>query len=259
MISTKLKKIGKNIRINILKRTYKAKSSHIGSCLSIVEILIAIYFQKLIKNSLFVLSKGHAGLALYCILAEKKIISQKILNTYGEDNTILMSHISHKVNGVIFSTGSLGHGLPFAIGKAFKFKRYSDKKHVYVLLSDGELNEGTTWEGLLFANHHKLDNLTIIVDYNKIQSLGKVSEIIELEPIKKKFESFGCLTFEVDGHNINEIQKTFKKKSTNKPKVIIANTIKGRGISFMENNNLWHYKSPDEIQLKKAIKEIKNA
>ena len=122
MISTKLKKIGKNIRINILKRTYKAKSSHIGSCLSIVEILIAIYFQKLIKNSLFVLSKGHAGLALYCILAEKKIISQKILNTYGEDNTILMSHISHKVNGVIFSTGSLGHGLPFAIGKAFKFK-----------------------------------------------------------------------------------------------------------------------------------------
>ena len=130
---------------------------------------------------------------------------------------------------------------------------------MFMYYCDGELNEGTTWEGLLFANHHKLDNLTIIVDYNKIQSLGKVSEIIELEHIKKKFESFGCLTFEVDGHNINEIQKTFKKKSTNKPKVIIANTIKGRGISFMENNNLWHYKSPDEIQLKKAIKEIKNA
>lgn len=259
MNNRKFRQIGKNVRLNILKRTYKANSSHIGSCLSIVEILIAIYFHKLIKIPLFILSKGHAGLALYSILVEKKIISKKILNTYGEDNTILMGHISHKVEGIIFSSGSLGHGLPFAIGKAFKFKRYLNKKHVYVLLSDGELNEGTTWEGLLFANHHKLDNLTIIIDYNKIQSLGKVSEIIKLEPLKKKFESFGCLTFEVDGHNIHEIQKTLKKKTTNKPKVIIANTIKGKGISFMENNNLWHYKSPDKFQIKKAIKEIQNA
>lgn len=170
-------KILKNIRVNILNLTYKAKSSHIGSCLSIVEILTILYFKILKKKDKFILSKGHAALALYCILFEKKIISLKILNSFGTNKTVLMNHLSHKVNGVQFSTGSLGHGLPVAVGKALKFKVNKESNKVFVLLSDGEMNEGTTWESLLFASHHKLDNLNIIIDYNKIQSMDFVKRL----------------------------------------------------------------------------------
>ena len=246
----------RNIRSNILNLTFKAKSSHIGSCLSIVEILVSLYFKALKKNDKFILSKGHAALALYSTLFEKKIISRKTLDSYGSDRTVLMNHVSSKVNGVEFSTGSLGHGLPVSVGKALKFKTNTEKNKVYVLISDGELNEGTTWESLLFASHHKLDNLTIIIDYNKIQSMDFVSKVIKIEPLKKKLESFGCKVYQANGHSIKEISKIFKKKPQNKPKIIIANTIKGKGVSFMENNNLWHYKNPNLRQLKIALKEI---
>ena len=200
----------RNIRSNILNLTFKAKSSHIGSCLSIVEILFALYFGVLKKKDRFILSKGHAALALYSTLFEKKL----------------------------------------------KFKTNKENNKVYVLMSDGEMNEGTTWESLLFANHHKLDNLNIIIDYNKIQSMDFVSKVIKIEPLKKKLQSFGCKVFEVNGHSVKQISKCLKKKTKDKIKVIIANTIKGKGVSFMENNNLWHYKNPNEIQLKKALKEI---
>ena len=246
----------RNIRSNILNLTFKAKSSHIGSCLSIVEILFALYFGVLKKKDRFILSKGHAALALYSTLFEKKFISKKILNSFGSNKTILMNHVSNKVNGVEFSTGSLGHGLPVSVGKALKFKTNKENNTVYVLMSDGEMNEGTTWESLLFANHHKLDNLNIIIDYNKIQSMDFVSKVIKIEPLKKKLQSFGCKVFEVNGHSVKQISKCLKKKTKDKIKVIIANTIKGKGVSFMENNNLWHYKNPNEIQLKKALKEI---
>ncbi len=246
----------RNIRSNILNLTFKAKSSHIGSCLSIVEILFALYFGVLKKKDRFILSKGHAALALYSTLFEKKFISKKILNSFGSNKTILMNHVSSKVNGVEFSTGSLGHGLPVSVGKALKFKTNKENNKVYVLMSDGEMNEGTTWESLLFANHHKLDNLNIIIDYNKIQSMDFVSKVIKIEPLKKKLQSFGCKVFEVNGHSVKQISKCLKKKTKDKIKVIIANTIKGKGVSFMENNNLWHYKNPNEIQLKKALKEI---
>tara|TARA_B100000073_G_scaffold343351_2_gene348004 strand:- start:1241 stop:2011 length:771 start_codon:yes stop_codon:yes gene_type:complete len=246
----------RNIRSNILNLTFKAKSSHIGSCLSIVEILFALYFGVLKKKDRFILSKGHAALALYSTLFEKKFISKKILNSFGSNKTILMNHVSNKVNGVEFSTGSLGHGLPVSVGKALKFKTNKENNKVYVLMSDGEMNEGTTWESLLFANHHKLDNLNIIIDYNKIQSMDFVSKVIKIEPLKKKLQSFGCKVFEVNGHSVKQISKCLKKKTKDKIKVIIANTIKGKGVSFMENNNLWHYKNPNEIQLKKALKEI---
>ena len=248
----------KNIRLNLLNLSFKAKSSHIGSCLSIVEILTAIYEKILKKNDSFILSKGHAGLAMYCLLYEKRIISLKSLNSYGKNNSILMGHISHKVKGVEFSTGSLGHGLPFALGKALKSKRFKNKKKIYVLLSDGELDEGTTWESLLFASHHKLNNLNIIIDYNKIQSLGNVDKIINLEPLKKKFLAFGCHVIEVDGHNVAQIHKSLKSNSYSKPRIIIAHTIKGKGVSFMENNNLWHYRSPDKKELNLALKELNN-
>ena len=252
-----MKKKIQNIRENILKSTYQAKSSHIGSCLSIVEILVILYFKILKNKDRFVLSKGHAALALYCTLYEKKKISFRTLKTFGQNKTILMNHVSHKVNGVEFSTGSLGHGLPVAVGKALKFKTNKEKNKVYVLISDGEINEGTTWEALLFASHHKLDNLCIILDYNKIQSMDFVKKVMNIEPLKNKLLSFGCDVIETNGHDLNKLGKSFSKNKKNKPKIIIAHTIKGKGVDFMENNNLWHYKNPNLVQLNKALKQIR--
>ena len=251
------KNLIRNIRVNILKKTYQADSSHIGSCYSIVEILYALYFLKLKKKDTFILSKGHAALALYCTLFEKKILSKASLDSYGKNNTTLMAHASHKVKGVEFSTGSLGHGLPYATGKALGEKINKSKNKIYVLISDGELNEGTTWESLLFASFHKLDNLFIIIDYNKIQSLDFVKKVLKIEPLRQKLTSFNCNVFNIDGHNINQIVKSLKPKNNNKPNIIIANTIKGKGVKFMENTVLWHYKSPNEKQLGDAMKDLK--
>ncbi len=247
----------KNIRINILKKTFDAQTSHIGSCFSIVEILYVLYFLKLKKSDTFVLSKGHAALALYSTLCEKKILSKKILNTYGKNNSNLMSHVSHKVKGVEFSTGSLGHGLPYAVGKALGEKINGSKNKVYVLISDGELNEGTTWESLLFASFHKLDNLFVIIDYNKIQSLDFVKNVLKLEPLNKKIKSFNCNVKSIDGHNAKKIFQSLKSKKNKKPNFIIANTIKGKGVDFMENTISWHYKAPNKTQLELALKQLK--
>ena len=252
----KEKNIIKNIRINILKKTFDAQTSHIGSCFSIVEILYVIYFLKLKKNDTFVLSKGHAALALYSTLFEKKILSKKTFNSYGKNNSNLMSHVSHKVKGVEFSTGSLGHGLPYAVGKALGEKINGTKNKVYVIISDGELNEGTTWESLLFASFHKLDNLYIIVDYNKIQSLDFVKNVLNIEPLNKKIKSFNCNVKTIDGHNVKNIFQSLKLQKNKKPNFIIANTIKGKGIDFMENTITWHYKAPNKIQLEKALKQL---
>ncbi len=248
-------KIIQSIRKLIIEKSFYAKSSHIGSCLSIVEILYCIYFLIKKKNDIFILSKGHAALALYVILYLKNKITRKTLDTYGKNNTILMSHTSHKVNGVEFSTGSLGHGIPYGVGKALYFKKNKIKKRVIVLISDGELDEGTTWESLLFASHHKLNNLKIIIDYNKIQSLDYVKNVIKVEPLNKKLLSFGANVINCDGHNVNKLKLALNKKSS-KPTVIVANTVKGKGVSFMENDNLWHYKSPSYDEMKKALIEL---
>ena len=176
----------KRVRTNILKLTFQAKSAHIGSCLSIVEILVTLYQYIIKKNDRFILSKGHSALALYCVLYENHFISLKNLFSYGKNNSLLMNHASHKVKGVEFSTGSLGHGLPVAVGKALKFKLYNNNSKIFVLLSDGELNEGSNWEALLFASHHNLKNLIIIIDYNKIQSLGSSKKHYKYRTLKKK-------------------------------------------------------------------------
>ena len=260
MNNKSLFKIAKKIRKDILTISNIAKSSHIGSCLSIVEILVALYFsifKKKSKNNYeFILSKGHAGLALYCIFYRLKIISKKILYSYGSDNTILMQHVSHKVPKIKVSTGSLGHGLPIGAGIALSNKIKKNNKKIFVLMSDGELNEGTTWEALMFAAHNKLNNLFVIIDYNKIQSLTSVEKTIKIEPLLNKFKSFGCDAKIIDGHNYNNILKVFSNKNKNKPLVIIANTIKGKGVSFMENKVAWHYKSPNDQDLHKALKEL---
>lgn len=262
----KSKIISKKIREMCLNINHISQTSHLGSSLSISDIVNVLFFEiiKLNKINLnsslrdkFILSKGHACLCIYVSLFLKKIINKDDLYNYGKNNSLLMTHISHKVPGVEFSTGSLGHGLPFATGKAFYAKKFKKKWHTYCLLSDGELNEGSNWESLLFASHHKLNNLSIIIDYNKIQSFGNTNEIINLEPLEEKFKSMNLDVSRIDGHNLKTIFSSLKKKSKTKPKVIIADTIKGYGVKFLENKLEWHYKSLTFEQLNDALKILK--
>lgn len=248
--------LAKKIRKKILNISHKSQSAHIASSLSIVDLIIVIYLKFMNKkNNTFILSKGHACLAHYCLLNELKYIPSKDLETYGKDNSVLMSHSDFKAPGVEVSTGSLGHGLPIGTGIALSYKLNKENKKVFVLMSDGELNEGSNWESILFAAHHNINNLVLIIDYNKIQSLDFVKKTINLEPLKKKFESFGFDAIKINGHNYNKIYKALKKK-TKKPKVIIADTIKGKGVSFMENKVLWHYRPPNKKEIERAIAEL---
>lgn len=252
----KYKNFSLKIKKSILEIAYLSQCSHVGGNLSVVDILVVLYQRFIKKNkNFFILSKGHACLALYCILTELGYISKKKLKSFGKNNSLLMAHASHKVPGVNFSTGSLGHGLPVATGIALANKLNKKKTRTFVLLSDGELDEGSNWEFMLFVNHHNLNNLVIIIDYNKIQSMDTIQNTLRLEPLSKKFEAFGFKVLNINGHKHNQI---FKALSLNYPKpiVIIANTIKGRGIKFMENSVLWHYKPLDLENYKKAIQFI---
>ena len=224
--------------------------------MSCVDIILILYKNFINKKNIFILSKGHACLAYYCVLEKFGFISSKILKSYGKNNSILMCHVSHKVPGIEFSTGSLGHGLPYATGRALAEKINKTNNNIYVLISDGELNEGTTWESLLFASFHKLNNLFIIVDNNKLQSLDLTKNVLKLEPLNKKLKSFNCNVANINGHSLDQIYKSLLKKNKSKPNVIIANTIKGKGVSYMENKIEWHYKYPDKKHLKLAIKEL---
>jgi len=255
--SSRYKKFSLKIRKSILKIANSSQCSHIGSNLSIVDLLSVLYlkFLKTKKNS-FILSKGHACLALYCVLKEIGFITEKILNSFGKNDSMLMSHVSHKVKGIDFSTGSLGHGLPVATGAALADRINKKKTKTFVVLSDGELDEGSNWESLLFCSHHKLNNLVIIIDYNKIQSIDTIKKTLNLEPLTKKFQSFGCKVLNIDGHNFDKIFKALNSNSS-KPLVIIAHTVKGKGVNFMENSVLWHYKSLNSEDYQKAMKVIK--
>lgn len=261
----------KDIRKHSLEMVVRSKASHIGSALSMTDILAVLYFDLMTifpndaeneDRDIFILSKGHACVSLYATLGLKGFFDLKELETYGLDDSNFMNHISHKVKGVEFSTGSLGHGLPFATGIALGKKIKNKKNKVFVVLGDGELDEGSNWEALLFASHHKLDNLIIIVDYNNLQSLTTVEETLNLEPLKDKFEAFGCNVYNVDGHSHKELKDTFDKAINNltaKPTIMIANTIKGKGVSYMENKVKWHYSTPNQDELALALKEIDNA
>jgi transketolase len=204
----------------------------------------------------FILSKGHACVAVYSTLAEVGIIPKAQLETYGDDFSWLMNHISHKVNGVEFSTGSLGHGLPFGVGKALAAKARGETWRTFVLLSDGEMDEGANWEALMFAAHHKLSNLTAIIDYNKLQSLDSVANTLGLEPLADKLKAFGCSVHEIDGHDHQLLAEALSSVANESPTVIVAHTTKGKGVSFMENRVEWHYKNPNDEQLALALAEL---
>ena len=262
--------LAKKIRIESLKMVNRINGSHIGSAFSMVDILSVLYTDilcvdcknpNLINRDRFILSKGHACSSLYACLGLKGFFSTSKLETYGKNDSNLMNHVSHKVPGVEFSTGSLGHGLPFGLGKALALKTNNINSNVYVLIGDGELAEGSNFESILIAAHHNLDNLVLIIDHNNLQSLTTVDNTLKLKPFKEKFESFGWNYMEVDGHNHNDLKQIFKslKKIKKQPSVIIANTIKGKGVSFMENKVEWHYKAPNDEELITAIKEVEDA
>jgi transketolase len=262
--------LAKNIRLQVLHMVYRAKASHVGSCFSIADIVAVLYGSVLnvrpskpdwIDRDRFILSKGHSAAAVYAALALKDFFPISELQNYGQDGSILMTHISHKIKGVEFSTGSLGHGLPFATGKSIAAKKSKKSWRTFALLSDGELDEGSNWEALMFAAHHQLDNLVVIIDYNKLQSLTSVADTLGLEPLVAKFDAFGWAVKEVDGHDLEQIESLLGSAPwrSGKPSVLIAHTIKGKGVSFMENKVEWHYKSPNAVQLKEAISQIDGA
>lgn len=255
------------VRRSSLAMVSRANASHIGSALSIADIVAVLYGDvmrtdpcdpQLRERDRFILSKGHACVAVYAALAALGFFSDDELLDYAKDGSVMMSHISHKVPGVEFSTGALGHGLPFGVGKALAAKKLGQDWRTFVLLSDGELDEGSNWEALMFAAHHRLDNLVAIVDYNKLQSLGSVEETLNLEPLVSKFKAFGCLVKEVDGHDHNSLREALCRTHDNsaKPLVVVAHTTKGKGVTFMENKVEWHYKAPSAEQLELALKEL---
>lgn len=264
---SKYKKLSNGLRAHVLRMTHRLRSSHIGSCFSMIDFLSVLYLDvlnvdpaqpNLPERDRFILSKGHAGAAVYAVLAEKGFFPVEMLDTYYGDGSLLAGHIMHHVAGVEASTGALGHGLGLGCGMALVGKRDSKKYRVFVVISDGECDEGSTWEAALLASHHKLDNLTVIVDYNKFQSLGRPEEILNLEPLAEKWRSFGWGIQEINGHDFEEITNVFAKIpfDLNKPTCIIAHTIKGKGVSFMEDQLIWHYYSPDKDELITALSEL---
>mgnify|MGYP006411133295 FL=1 len=257
------------IRKHAVNMTSTGGSSHIGSILSIADVLAVLYGSvmdyredepKWQGRDRFILSKGHAGAGVYAALAESGFISVDKLKTHYQDGSDLSGHVSHKgIPGVEFSTGSLGHGLPVATGMALAAKINKDKHTIYVLMSDGECDEGSNWEAALFAPHHKLDNLVVIIDRNKLQSIHSTEDTLGLEPFVDKWQAFGWGVVDIDGHNHEQLINACNSKEVGKPLCIVANTIKGKGVSFMEDNVLWHYRSPQNEEYDAAMKELNDA
>lgn len=251
----------KEIKSNMLKMAHYSHASHIGAALSCVDLLYCIYknFADITSQNVFsidrdkvILSKGHASIALYAVLAEFGLLDKEKLKQYYIDGGVLPGHLDKDSEAAVdCSAGSLGHGLPIAIGMALA----NPKRKVFVIMGDGEIQEGSVWEGIIFAGKNPLKNLTIVIDKNNLQAFGKTTEVANYSSLKSTFNNFGLDAYEIDGHNISEIYSILDKKSE-KTKIIIANTIKGHGISFMENQLKWHYKSPNDEELEKALKEV---
>ena len=253
------------IREISLRLVHKGKASHIGSALSIADLLAVMVADSEVlylpeptdpARDRLLLSKGHACVSLYASLYLKGFYSSEAMFTYGDDFSIFMNHASHKVPGVEISTGALGHALPIGCGKALTAKLTKQPWHVFVIMSDGELQEGSNWEAMLFATHHQLDNLTICIDFNNLQSLTTTDQTISLRPLSEKLDAFGWSVEEVDGHNHNQLRKALiSAKNQNKPSALILNTVKGKGVSFMERSVAWHYRTPTDEELQRALQE----
>jgi transketolase len=255
-------RLAQTIRGHALRMIAKAKASHVGTCMSMADLLAVLYGTILRvdpkncdwpERDRFIVSKGHGAAILYAVLAERGFFPVTDLMTFGQDGSPLTGHVSHHVSGVELSTGSLGHGLPVGCGLALAARHDRSTSRTYVIVSDGELDEGSNWEAILFAGHHRLDSLTVLIDYNKIQSFGTVKEVLELEPLADKWRSFGWSVLEIDGHDHGAITAALDADSAGRPKAILAHTIKGKGVAYMEGRLAWHYQSPDAKQLADAL------
>lgn len=245
--------------------THYSKSSHVGSCLSIAEILYVLYFRILRvdprnpgmnERDIFILSKGHGSAALYATLAERGYFPREYLDRYYVDGGLLPGHLDKEsVPGVEVSSGSLGHGLSLGIGMAIANRVSQNPGRVFVLLGDGECNEGSVWEAVMLAATLKLDNLTAIVDFNKLQSFGRTNEVINQKNMSARWSAFGWDTHDVEGHDIAALEQIFSAPQQG-PKAIIAHTVKGKSVSFMEDRLEWHYKSPNDEQYVQALQEL---
>ena len=261
--------LARRLRRHVVNMTSRGKSSHVGSTLSMADIIAVLYADVLNvypadpnhpDRDRFILSKGHAGACIYAALAERGFFSTDVLETHYQDGSKLSGHVSHHgVPGVELSTGSLGHGLPVGVGMAYAARLAGGKHRVVVVMSDGECDEGSNWEAILFAAHHGLGNLTAIVDYNKIQSLAPVSETLGLEPFREKWGSFGWDVREADGHDHADLKRAIGAPHPERPSVVIAHTVKGKGVSFMENTVLWHYRTPQGDELDAALEELEES
>lgn len=260
--------LAKRIRSHALRMVHGAMASHIGSCLSVADILAVLYSDilhvdpdnpSLEGRDRLIFSKGHAAAALYAVLAERGFFPVERLAHYCEKGSHLLGHATGgAVPGVEVSTGSLGHGLPIACGMALAARADGRTYRTFAVLSDGELDEGSSWEAFLFAAHHGLEHLVAVVDYNRMQALGSTSDVLELEPLAGKLKAFGWSVREIDGHDHREVRSALQGVpfEPGRPSAIVARTVKGKGVGCMEDELLWHYRPPDEEELAEALREV---
>lgn len=266
MTNRELQILANKIRKDIVQATYSTGKSgaHIGGSLSCADIMAVLYGKHMRIDALhkgnrdrFIMSKGHAALAQYCTLKEMGVLTQEELDTFDKDGSEYVAHVrKNESKGLDFSGGSLGLGMSFATGVALACKQRHYDNHIYVLLGDGECNEGIVWEAFLFAAHNHLNNLTIIVDYNHLQADGAIEDIVTLGDLRKKMDAFSDNVHVVDGHNVQAIDVALSASTTESPKIIIAETIKGKGVSFIENKYNWHHGSLNDAKYNKAMAEL---
>jgi len=251
------KKIALEARKKVLEMIYKAQTSHIGSNFSCIDLLTVIFEKASLDKDKVILSKGWAAASLYYFLWRKGRITKEELDSYCQPGSKFIGLAEPIIPEISAAGGSMGFGLPFGIGFALSKKIKKEGGRIHILMSDGEMDCGTTWESALIASHHRLDNLLVIVDANELQAMGKVKDILNIESLKDKWEAFGWDVREIDGHNFEEIEKALTELiQEGKPRVIIARTIKGKGVNFMEGNNLYHYKALSDDEYEKALKEL---
>lgn len=258
-----IESIAKEIRKKIIGMAYNSKGPHVGSALSCADILTTLYFQVMQldpwdSRDIFILSKAHAAMALYSTLCVRGIFEEELLKGYLKNDGTLPAHLDRSTaKGIEVSAGSLGHGFNIGLGMAFGFKKNSGNRRVYILIGDGESQEGSIWEGAIFASKLKLDNLVVIMDYNNLQGYGRASEICSFEPVSAKWEAFGWEAIEINGHDFCAIKSACEPSSNGKPKVVIAHTTKGKGVSFMEDKLIWHYYIVTDDIKAKALEELR--
>jgi transketolase len=267
-LSAELEEVGRRVRRRVISILWSAKASHLGTSLSVIDILVSIYSSidldavrsgSPIRDRV-IMSKGHGAAALYCVLEEYKLLSSEKVDSYHKAGSSLTGHVSHKVSGVEHSTGALGHGLSVAIGMAVALRNRGSDSRVFCVVGDGEIQEGSVWEAIMLWKHLDLRNLILFVDDNKISSIDKTKKVIDMSPLDQRFRGFGINAVNVDGHNAKGIVEAIEEsKNAASPTVLVCSTVKGKGVSFAEGQPIWHYKTLDDEHLKIALGDLDGA